>query len=122
MAGNILRYLLARFAMQRLRSWLPDFPPRATLALVFLSRPVPVVAEALSLTAGATRMAMMPYLSACAAGNAAYALALAGNGATFIPDALVGPGLVVPMLLPVVAWLVWRRWTKPDGPDLELPS
>ena len=122
MAGNILGYLLARFATKRLQSWLPEFPPRATLALVFLSRPVPVAAEALSLTAGATGMAMLPYLYVCAAGNAIYALALAGNGAAFIPDTLLGPGLIVPMLLPVVAWIVWRKWTKSNSPDLELRS
>lgn len=109
MAGNMLGYSLARFAMTRLRSWFPEFPPRTTLAMVFLSRPVPVVAEAMSLTAGATRMAVLPYLSACAAGNTLYALVLAANGATFIPDAWVGPGLVVPMLLPVAAWLAWRK-------------
>ncbi len=118
MAGNMLGYSLARFAMSHLQSWLPEFPTRTSLALVFLSRPVPVVAEALALTAGATRMAVVPYLLACAAGNLLYGLVLAANGATFIPDAWVGPGLVVPMLLPVAAWLVWRqlvnRKTSPE--------
>jgi len=109
MAGNLLGYSMARFAMTRLRSWFPAFPTRTTLALVFLSRPVPVVAEAMALTAGATRMAVLPYLSACAAGNTLYALVLAANGATFIPQAWVGPGLVVPMLLPVATWLTWRK-------------
>jgi len=109
MAGNMLGYSMARFAMTRLRSWFPAFPTRTTLALVFLSRPVPVVAEAMALTAGATRMAVLPYLSACAAGNTLYALVLAANGATFIPQAWVGPGLVVPMLLPVATWLAWRK-------------
>ncbi|NOX68279.1 MAG: VTT domain-containing protein [Gammaproteobacteria bacterium] len=109
MGGNVLGYSLARLAMTRLRAWFPVFPTRTTLALVFLSRPVPVIAEAMSLTAGATRMAVLPYLAACAAGNALYALVLAANGATFIPQAWVGPGLVVPMLLPVAAWLIWRK-------------
>lgn len=109
MAGNLLGYSLARFALTRVRSWFPEFPTRTSLVLVFLSRPVPIVAEAVSLTAGATRMAVLPYLSACAAGNSLYALVLAANGATFIPDAWFGPGLVVPMLLPVAAWLTWRK-------------
>lgn len=120
MAGNILGYSLARFAMSRFQSWLPEFPARTSLVLVFLSRPVPVVAEAMALTAGATRVAVLPYLSACAAGNAFYALVLAANGATFIPDAWVGPGLIVPMLLPVAAWLAWRQLAKRENPtDLE---
>ncbi len=109
MAGNMIGYSLARFALTHLRSWLPEFPETTTLILVFLSRPVPIVAEALSLAAGAARMPVLPYFSACAAGNAVYAAVLAGNGAAFVPEALAGPGLVVPMLLPVLAWFIWRR-------------
>ena len=54
-------------------------------------------------------MPVTQFFLACAAGNAIYAIVLAGNGAMLVPDALVGPGLVVPMLLPVLAWLIWRR-------------
>jgi hypothetical protein len=54
-------------------------------------------------------MRLGPFLAASAAGNAVYALALAGNGATLLPQALAGPGLILPMALPVVAWLLWRR-------------
>ena len=114
MVGNLLGYAIARFAATRLRSWLPEFPRATTLAFVFLSRPVPVVAEAMSLTAGATRMAILPYVSACAAGNLIYASVLAGNGAALVPNALVGPGLIVPMLLPVIAWAAWRKLAKPE--------
>jgi len=112
MAGNMLGYSLARFALTRMRSWLPEFPETTTLILVFLSRPVPIFAEAVSLAAGATRMPALPYFSVCAAGNAIYAAVLAGNGATFIPEAMVGPGLVVPMFLPVLAWFIWRQVAK----------
>ena len=114
MVGNMLGYGLARFAAIRLRKWLPEFPAKTTLAFVFLSRPVPVVAEAMSLTAGATRMALLPYFSACAAGNLVYAMVLAGNGAALVPKALVGPGLIVPMLLPVIAWVAWKKFSKPN--------
>jgi uncharacterized membrane protein YdjX (TVP38/TMEM64 family) len=107
--GNMVGYWLARFASIRLRSWFPDIPGATSLIMVFLSRPVPVGAEAMALTAGATRMPVTQFFLACAAGNAIYAIVLAGNGAMLIPDALVGPGLVVPMLLPVLAWLIWRR-------------
>jgi uncharacterized membrane protein YdjX (TVP38/TMEM64 family) len=107
--GNMVGYWLARLASIRLRSWFPDIPDTTSLVMVFLSRPVPVGAEAMVLTAGATRVPVTQFFLACAAGNAIYAIVLAGNGATLIPDALAGPGLVVPMLLPVLAWLVWRR-------------
>jgi uncharacterized membrane protein YdjX (TVP38/TMEM64 family) len=113
MIGNLLGYAVARFAATRLRSWLPEFPAATTLALVFLSRPVPVVAEAMALTAGATRMAILPYVSACAAGNLIYASVLAANGAALVPKALVGPGLIVPMLLPVIAWAAWKKLARP---------
>ena len=63
------------------------------------SRPVPVVAEAMVLAAGATRLSALHFVLACGAGNLVYALILAGNGAAFVPGALAGPGLVVPMLL-----------------------
>lgn len=112
MVGNLLGYALARFAASSLRSWLPEFPATTTLAFVFLSRPVPIVAEAMALTAGATRMAMLPYVAACASGNLIYALVLAGNGAALVPNAFVGPGLIVPMLLPVFAWAAWQRLAK----------
>ena len=38
-----------------------------------------------------------------------YAGALALNGAQLVPDAPIGPGLLLPMLLPAAAWLIWRR-------------
>jgi uncharacterized membrane protein YdjX (TVP38/TMEM64 family) len=113
--GNLVGFSLARFAVNHLRGWLPPFPETTTLVLVFLSRPVPVVAEAMALTAGATRMPVLPFLLACGAGNLVYAIVLAGNGAALVPDGLAGPGLVVPMLLPVAAWLVWRHWAKRQG-------
>ncbi len=110
--GNMLGFLLARFATTRLRSRLPELPESTSLALVFLSRPVPVVAEAMALTAGVTGMPALRFFMACSAGNLVYAIVLAGNGAALVPNALAGPGLVVPMLLPVAAWLVWRQWAK----------
>ena len=115
LAGNLLGFSLARFAANRLRSWLPVFPESTTLVLVFLSRPVPVVAEAMALTAGATRMSALPFLLTCGAGNFIYAIVLAGNGAALVPAGLAGPGLVVPMLLPVAAWLAWRHLARRPG-------
>ncbi len=112
LAGNMLGYALARLALTRLRSWFPPFPETTTLVLVFLSRPVPIIAEAMSLAAGATRMPALSYFSVCAAGNAIYAIVLAGNGAMLIPESLAGPGLIVPMVLPVIAWTIWRRLAK----------
>ena len=66
----------------------------------------------MALTAGVTGMPALRFFMACSAGNLVYAIVLAGNGAALVPNALAGPGLVVPMLLPVAAWLVWRQWAK----------
>ena len=113
-AGAYLGYLAGRLvparAVRGRHGGVVPTPSAPTLALVVLSRPVPVLAEAVAIAAGATRMSPRRYALAVAAGNGVYAVALAGNGAALLPDALAGPGLVLPMALPVVSWLFWR-WT-----------
>ena len=104
-AGQMIGYLLGRVALRRLEGKLPEVP---TLLVVFLSRPVPVVAEAMSFAAGASAMPPGRFAAACAAGNVVYAGALAGNGAALLPAALLGPGLAIAMLLPVLTWFAWR--------------
>jgi len=103
--GNLVGYLAGRLLLACLGRDLPETP---TLLILFISRPVPVLAEAVTFAAGAGRMSLGHFLVTCGIGNAIYALALAGNGAALIPDAMLGPGLVLPMLLPVVAWSIWR--------------
>jgi len=103
--GHALGYLLGRLALSRVRADLPEIP---TLLVVFLSRPVPVLAEAMALAAGASAMPFLYFIGVCLAGNVIYAGVLAGNGAMLLPDALIGPGLFIPMLLPVMTWAIWR--------------
>jgi len=112
-AGHCAGYLAGRLALRRVGADLPELP---TLLIVFLSRPVPVLAEAMAIAAGASRMPFGHFLGAITAGNVVYAGVLAANGAMLLPDALLGPGLFIPMLLPVVAWAIWR-WTRrqPSG-------
>lgn len=112
MAGQCAAYLVSRQLLRRHRQ---DWPAAPTLALVFLSRPVPVLAEAVAVAAGAARLSWPQFLLACGAGNAVYAGALALNGAYLVPGALIGPGLVIPMLLPVAGWLIWRRLRPPQA-------
>ena len=103
--GQVLGYLLGRLALKRMGGELPEGP---TLLLVFLSRPVPVVAEAMSFAAGASAMALPRFVAACSAGNALYAGALVGNGAALLPGAFLAAGLAIAMLVPVLTWLAWR--------------
>ena len=105
MAGQVLAYAVSRWLLRRRTGALPAAP---TLAVVFLSRPVPVLAEAVAIAAGAARVSWPQFLLACGAGNLVYAAALALNGAELLTGSLLGPGLVLPMLLPVAAWLLWR--------------
>ncbi len=86
-----------------------DLPENPTLTMVFLSRPVPVLAEAVSVVAGAGRIAFYPFLVVSILGNACYAAVLAANGAWSVGSMWTGPGLILPMLLPVVSWVIWRR-------------
>jgi membrane protein DedA with SNARE-associated domain len=116
MLGNLIGYAAGRLLLARLARGLPEAP---TALVLFASRPVPVLAEAVTFTAGAGRMPLAHFLAVAAAGNALYAGALAGNGAALLPDALAGPGLVLPMLLPVVAWLVWRRLARQPAAETE---
>ncbi len=108
-AGHLLGYALGRLLPKHFATELPEVP--STIA-VFLTRPVPVFAEAIAVTAGVTRMPLPSYAATIALGNGGYALLLAGNGALLLPDGLAGPGAVVPMLLPVLGYLIARRGTR----------
>jgi uncharacterized membrane protein YdjX (TVP38/TMEM64 family) len=105
MTGQVLAYATSRWLLRRRSGALPAAP---TLAAVFLSRPVPVLAEAVAIAAGAARVSWPQFLLACGAGNLINAAALALNGAELLTGSSLGPGLVLPMLLPVAAWLLWR--------------
>jgi uncharacterized membrane protein YdjX (TVP38/TMEM64 family) len=123
MVGQTLAYAGSR---RLLRREVFDLPTAPTLMAIFLSRPVPVFAEAMALAAGASNLRWSQFLAACGGGNALYALVLALNGAELVPKGLLGPGLIVPMLLPVGGWLIWRRAHKSsssgDSTHADLPD
>ena len=106
MVGQSAAYGISRSLLRKRYGVLPAAP---TLMAVFLSRPVPVLAEAVAFAAGAGRLSWLQYLLACASGNLIYAAALALNGAQLLPGAWAGPGLLLAMVLPAAAWLVWRK-------------
>jgi membrane protein DedA with SNARE-associated domain len=113
MVGQVLAYAVSRRALRHRPQALPEAP---TLAVLFLSRPVPVLAEAVAIAAGAARVSWRQFLIACGAGNLIYAGALALNGAALVPGAPLGAGLVLPMLLPAATWLAWRA-VRPKPPN-----
>ncbi|MDX2020073.1 MAG: hypothetical protein SF187_07510 [Deltaproteobacteria bacterium] len=112
-AGLIVGHLIG-FALGRL--WPARFAPTVAQAptglAVFLSRPVPVFAEAVAIAAGAARLPLGTYVLWCVSGDALYALVLAANGAQFLPENMVVWALLLPMALPVISWLAWRVWQR----------
>lgn len=105
--GNLIAYAVGRLTPQKWSEELGDIPASSA---VFLSRPVPVFAEALAFAAGATRMPLRDFVFACLAGNSVYAAVMAGSGSTLVPESMVGAGLILPMAVPVIAWAAWRRF------------
>lgn len=106
MAGNLIGYAFGHLYPRHLATNLPNQPMDL---VVFLSRPVPIFAEAAAIAAGANRMPPLSFLLSCALGNGVYAAALCANASLWLAEHWKGPALVFPMFLPVLAWLAWRR-------------
>lgn len=81
--------------------------PLAPLALV-LSRPVPVLAEAVVIMAGAARMSQGPFLASTALANLGLALVYAAAGASgSLLLAATGAAAV-----PALGWAIWQVWRR----------
>lgn len=111
LTGHCVGYALGRLLPAR---WASDLPEAPSWIVLLLSRPIPVFAEALALAAGAERMPLAAFVTSVALGDAIYAGALAADGAALLPEGTWGTGLILPMLLPVVGYLVWRRLHTPS--------
>ena len=88
--------------------------------LVVLSRPLPLVAEAVALLAGGTRMPAGEFLRAAASGNLAVALAWSLAGGLGARGDALPAVLMAALVVPVaVAWLVARcGWhVRPPADD-----
>jgi uncharacterized membrane protein YdjX (TVP38/TMEM64 family) len=116
MVGQSTSYFVSRRFLGKRRVALPEAP---ALAVLFLSRPVPVLAEAEVLSAGAARVNCLPFLLAWwIAQPDLRGCAGAQRGATAARRANRPRPAVAPMLLPTAAWLNWRvacRFTCKGG-------
>lgn len=112
MAGNLLGYAMGHLFPRR---FITDLPRAPSEVVLFLSRPVPVLAEAATVVAGANRLDLRPFLAATALGNAVYAAVLCANASLWLPGDWRGPALALPMLLPALAWLLWRHVAERRG-------
>jgi uncharacterized membrane protein YdjX (TVP38/TMEM64 family) len=106
LAGNLVGFGLGRAALARLDPRLPSTP---TALLVLVTRPVPILAEGLTIAAGASDLSIGRFLAAALAGNLIYGLALAALGAALIPEAWVAPGVALCMAVSGVMLLLSRR-------------
>ena len=81
--------------------------------LVLLSRPLPLLAEAVALAAGGAGMPLVTFLPAAAAGNAVIALAWSALGASGRDGDALPLALLVALLAPVaLVWWVVRVWPE----------
>jgi len=104
LTGHCVGYGLGRMTPAR---WASELPHAPSWIAILLSRPIPVFAEALA--AGAERIPLAAFVSSAALGDAIYAAVLAADGAALLPDGTWGAGLALPMMLPVLGYLAWRR-------------
>lgn len=110
--GHTVGYGLGRLAPRR---WAPSAPSAPSMLGIFLSRPVPMLAEALAVSAGATRMPLGHFLVSATLGDAIYAAVLSAAGAELLPTGAYLAALIVPMLLVAGAGWAARRWLSPGG-------
>jgi uncharacterized membrane protein YdjX (TVP38/TMEM64 family) len=108
-AGHALGYFAGALVPARARE---ELPALSTFPLVLLTRPVPVLAEAVAIGAGALRVPFARFALPMVLGNALYAGVMAANGAALLPDDLVGLGLIAPLALPVIGWLAFYIWQR----------
>ena len=68
-----------------------------------------MLAEALAVSAGATRMPLGHFLASAALGDAVYAAVLSAAGAKLLPEGAYLLALIIPMLFIAVAGWAARR-------------
>lgn len=105
-AGSRVVGRLAAEERAALSRWQERFGPLAVL----LSRPLPLVAEAAAILAGATEMRAAPYLAAAAVGNLLVAVVWSVAGALGSRHEALGTAAVWSLILPAaLAWWSLRR-------------
>jgi membrane protein DedA with SNARE-associated domain len=108
-AGNVIGYALGRWGLAWVRARLPA---DVTLVAVIVSRPVPVLAEAVVIAAGAARVPWAGFLAASMLANGVVAAAFVGYGAAVLPPHALDAELFGALAIPAIAWLAWRWWLR----------
>lgn len=111
-AGQCLGFAAGRLWPAR---WTPEVNRQPTVLAVLLTRPVPVLAEAMVIAAGALRHRPVSILLACGLGNAAYALVMVLSGAALLSAENTAVAIVVAVLFPTVGWFTWEYLRRPQS-------
>ena len=105
--GSAVGYSIGRFFYKNNPNHLPTTP---TLLTVFLSRPVPVLAEATSIVSGAAKIPFIDYFFATLFGNCLYSFFLAANGILIVNDKEYIYGILFALGIPTCSWLAWKAY------------
>ena len=117
--GNLVGYGAGYGALSRSNLRLPA---SASIAALIVTRPLPILAEAVAIAAGAGRVPFRRFALAAALGNAVFAIALAASGAALLSEDWVGPALAIPLALPVLGGLALRRLRASSDEDGGSPT
>jgi uncharacterized membrane protein YdjX (TVP38/TMEM64 family) len=112
--GNMVGYAIGRLWPHKIA---PDFAESPTLMVLFVSRPVPILAEAATIAAGASRINPIHMIAVCAASNLFYTAILAASGAALLAENVNFLTLFAPLLVPAVAWMAWRKYQARKVPS-----
>lgn len=105
-AGNVVGYLIGMLWPSKVK---PDMPESPALFVLFLSRPIPVLAEAMTVVAGANRVDFIRFVLSAGAGNFIYSIALGLNGAVVSSSSELGLAVSVSVILPIFLWWAWKK-------------
>ncbi len=94
--GHVIGYGLGRLAPER---WAQGMALSPGWLGVLSTRPVPVLSEAVTLMAGASRMPFWGFASATLLGDLVYAAVLSSTGAALIPEGWYFTVLIAPLAL-----------------------
>ncbi len=103
--GNLGGFYMGRLFLKKSSKTIAESP---TLLFLAISRPIPILAEAVTFTAGAGQIRLYDFMFISSFANAVFAAALTANGSALVTENPFGIGLLLPTLLPVVGWLVWK--------------
>jgi uncharacterized membrane protein YdjX (TVP38/TMEM64 family) len=119
--GSLLGYGLGRYGGRKIGQRLVgsqgldrarEFAEDYGVIAVAICRPLPVLAEALAIVLGMSKMSLLRYLLVSGASNLVIATVYSLTGAWVITDGSMWIVIVTSMLAPLPVWLVYLSFTK----------